>query len=343
MLTRWLQGWPLWRARSDRRSAAVYVSTRSVAAAVAVRQDDRYVLEMRADSIAQLNDASAVLREQSRSVGLGDAACNLVLGPELYTVTLLERPPVPDEELKEAVRWRLQDTLDCAPDQAAVDVFPLPESASRERSMVFVVALNKDNLKRLVDRVLSAGIRVGSVDVSELALRNIACSLYPEPDCSVSLLRLTPASGVVNVSRGDELFLSRRISGIPEDLSAKAWEEFKDRLLLQVQRSIDYYESAMSQPPCSTLLVATTQGWQDQVCEHLDAMLPVPVRTLNQELGAHLDVHLHEGPRLTPVNWDAPSGEARDALSAGLPVIGGALRRLLEAGRESDPVVENAA
>jgi MSHA biogenesis protein MshI len=329
MLSRWLPDWPKWRARNDRPAAAVYFSPRSVAVAMGSRKGDRYVLDLRADPISQISDAADRLRDQSRDVGLANTTCNLVLAPELYTVSLVERPQVPDEELKEAVRWRMQDNLEFPVDQAAIDVFPLPESASRDRSMVFVVALHMETLKRLLDKVYAAGIQVGSVDVSELALRNIAHGLYPEPAWSVGLLRLTAGSGVINISRGDELFLSRRVSGIPAELSESAWEKFNDRLLLQVQRSIDYYESAMGQPPCNALIVATTQGWQDKVCDYLSEMLPVSVRSIKDELRNLCDIRLHN-PQPVDVDWDAPTIDQRNAITAALPAVGGLMRAILE-------------
>ena len=110
-------------------------------------------------------------------------------------------------------------------------------------------------------------------------MRNTVHGLYSEPDRSLGLLRLTSSGGVINVSRGEDLFLSSRVSGVPAEFDEAAWEQFRDQLLLQVQRSIDYYESAMSQPPCSALIVATTHGWQDHVCGHLGEMLPFPIRS----------------------------------------------------------------
>jgi MSHA biogenesis protein MshI len=288
-------------------------------------QQGRCRLDLRADPLSQLADAPGLLREQSRAVGLAETGCNLVLAPELYSVSLVERPPVPDAELAEAVRWRLQDNVDFPVDQAAIDVFPLPESASRQRDMVFVVALQRDSLKRLLDHVHGAGISVNTVDVTELALRNVSHGLYPEPDSSVGLLRFTAASGVINITRGEELFLSRRVSGIPSEFSESAWKEFNDRLLLQVQRSIDYYESAMSQPPCNALIVATTHGWQARVCEYLDEMLPVSVRPIESELSALFDVRLHN-PEPQTLDWSTLTGQQRNALAAALPALGGLLR-----------------
>ena len=345
MLGRWLTGWWNLRARDDGRAAGLYVSPRSVSAAVGERRGERVALDLRADPVDGLDAVAACLRGQSQALGLGSTGCNLVLAPELYSMTLVERPKVPEEEVKEAVRWRLQEGLDFPPDQAVIDVFPLPASASRERDMVFVVAVHRDTLRQVVGAAHEAGIRVAAVDVTELALRNITHGLYCEPHWSVGLLRLTAASGVINICRGEELFLSRRISGIPAELSAGAWDEFRDRLLLQVQRSIDYYESAMGQQPCNALIVATTHGWQDRVCEYLDEMLPVAVRTVKDELAGLFDVRLHN-PDPLDIDWRDPTVEQRNAMTAALPALGGALRSLAGGSAwpaETAPAEANAA
>lgn len=339
MLSRWLAGAMRWRTYKDSPAAAVYLSPRSVAIARGQRAAGRYALDMRADAVDQLAQAGAALREQARCLNLGDVPCNVVLAPALYSLSLVECPQVPQEERKEAVRWRLQDNLDFPVEQAAIDIFELPQSASRDRPMVFVAALHRDALKRLLDIVHGAGINAASVDITELALRNVACGLHPEADRSVAMLRLTAGSGVINVSRGEELFLSRRISGIPAELSPDAWETFNERLLLQVQRSIDYYESAMGQPPCNALIVATTEGWQDRVRDYLDGMLPLAVRSLREELGSLYDVVLHN-PEPSSIDWQAPTTAERDALTAALPAMGGLLRTLHERGAHD---VEDAA
>ena len=327
MFERWLPGWLVPGARRSRPAAAVYFSRRAVAVAMGAWTGEKYRLDLRADPIAKLADAASMLRDQGRDVGLKDTVCNVVLAPELYSVSLIERPPVEDEELREAVRWRIQDNVDYPVDQAALDVFPLPESASRDKSMVFVVALRMEILKRLLDKVYAVDIQVGSVDISELALRNIVHGLYPDPDQSLGLLRLTSSGGVINVSRGEELFLSRRISGVPAEFDEAAWEQFRDRLLLQVQRSIDYYESAMSQPPCNALIVATTHGWQDHVCGHLGEMLPIPIRPIKDELRQLFDICLHN-PDPVDLDWDNLVTAQRNALTAALPALGGLLRAI---------------
>lgn len=326
-LERWLPRWLNLAPTDARPPAAVYMSGSGVAVAKGLYRDGRFHVELRADPIDALSQAREVLKRQSDAVGLRDTTCNLVLAPELYSVSLVEKPQVAEADLKDAVRWQVQENVDFPVEQATLDVFPLPESASRSRPMVFVVAMQTEFLKVLLSKVYEAGIEVSSVDISELALRNIVHGLFPEADQGVALLRLTAASGVINISRGEELFLSRRVSTLPSKYDASAWEGLREKLLLQVQRSIDYYESAMSQPPCNGCLVAATHGWQDPVCEYLGEMLPVPIRPVRDELRNLFDICLHN-PEPQHIDWDQISVAQRNALSAALPALGGLLRRL---------------
>ena len=82
-----------------------------------------------------------------------------------------------------------------------------------------------------------------------------------------------------------------------------------------MQRSIDYYESAMSQPPCNGLIVATTHGWQDHGCSHLGEMLALPVRPIKDEMRALFNVRLHD-PDPQDVDWDNILIEQRNALTS---------------------------
>jgi len=340
-VTRWLPSW-LSRPDQTRPAAAVYMSPKAVAVAKGERVGDRFHVHLRADPIDQLAAARDVLKLQSHDVGLKSTSCNLVLAPELYSVSLVERPPVADEELVDAVRWRIQENVEFPVDTATLDVFPMPEAATRDRPMVFVVAMQTEFLKVLLDKVYEADIQVSSVDVAELAMRNIVHGLFPEPDQGVALLRLTSASGVINISRGEELFLSRRVTGVPATFEADAWEAYRERLLLQVQRSIDYYESAMSQPPVNGCMIATTHGWQDRICDYLSEMMPVPIRPIRAELRTLFDLCLFN-PEPEKVDWDDVSVDQRNAITAALPALGGLLRRIRDDGEgDVNPTPESA-
>ncbi len=149
-------------------------------------------------------------------------------------------------------------------------------------------------------------------------------------DQNVAMLRLTANSGLLTVSRGSDLYVARRISGVPEQFSAVALEEFRERLLLQVQRSIDYYESAMGQAGCDLLMVACTQSWTGPVTEFLRDALSIPVRAVSDAISDEFSVELYN-PQRGKIDWGSVTDDEMNALCASLPALGGALRPIIEA------------
>ena len=310
-------------ARRTRSCAGVYLSASTITVAVAEPGVDR----VRA-ATAPIDDASrsTVLKNLVRRLGAVRARCVLVPAPEAYQLMLVERPSVAANELRDAVRWRIQEYLDFPAADALLDVFPFPDAATRARSsLVFVVASARSRIEQTVRDAIDADLAPECVDITELSLRNLVHRIYPSAEHAIALLRLSPASGVVNITRGDELFLSRRVSNVPSDFGDRAWDGFKDGLLLQVQRSIDYYESALSQPPADCLLVATTHGWQQRIVEHLGAMLPLPVRSLAEVLTDALSIELVD-VSAQPLAAEALTDAQQEALAAALPALGAALR-----------------
>ncbi len=320
----------------------MYLSGSSVATvcggqSITDENGQRYSIEMRADPVDNADGYINAIALQKSSLKLKHEQCHVILAPEFYSLSLVDRPPVATADLKDAVRWAVQENIDYPMELAELDIFDLPRSASRysNRDLLFVAVVRKELVSRLLGYLHSNGLKAASVGISELSFRNTIATLFPEADRSIGLVRLTSNSGLINISRSAELFLSRRITGIPGTFSEDAWPVFKDQLLLQVQRSIDYYESAMSQPPCDAIVVATTHSWQERVCEYLDEMLPVPIRSFSQVLGQQFDLTLHNPEPIT-INWENFNDDHSNALSAALPAIGGLLRGLRPAVLNDD-------
>ena len=317
MLRKWWAG----LSGAQAGSAGWYTSGSSVASALAVpgpTEHDPMRIRYISDIIDDPSEVAPALARQSAMLGLKRFAGTLVLPTEMYSFTVIEQPDVVDSELSLAVRWSLQDQLDFPPEEATFDFAPLPKSASPDKPMLFVAVTRTTRLQMLLEQLDSQGLKVQHIDILEMALRNISATLYPENDQAVAVLRMTPSAGIINISRGSELFLSRRLAAVPSHLGDSAWEEYRDRLLVQVQRSIDYYESALHQPPCDALLVAVTHGWQERVADYLAEVLSLPVRSLPGDLETEQTLERLED-----------SADPFTASVAGLPAVGGALRSQL--------------
>ena len=187
---------------------------------------------------------------------LSGIAVTTVLAVEHYQTFQVDRPAVDESEIVAAVRWKLKDLLDYKVEEAVFDVFPFPEDAARGRGeLINVVCARKSMVVEQARLAERAGLALVRVDIAELALRNLAAALDPEGR-GVALLYLRQNQGQMILAKGPVLYLSRRIdlpSGGLNDASQQ--EVVIQGLALEIQRSMDYYESQMGQFPPRTINV----------------------------------------------------------------------------------------
>lgn len=284
---------------------------------------DRLCLEVRPDGIAWalnpgdagqavgfLECTPAKRRESLQALvsgqGWNGATTTLVLPMDQYHVFQMERPEgLEDSELADALRWKLKDLLDYSPADAVSDVFPFPEDAARGRGdLVNVVAARKSLILELVGLVQDADLALDRIDIAELALRNLTARLSTTSR-SAALVHLRDSHGQLVICRGRTLYLSRRLDVAAADLrDASKQEHAVQTLALEMQRSLDYFESQMGQVPPSTIhLVAR------------DSVLP-----LASMLSAYVAAGI-ETPGWADLGLEAaPDSRCVPAWSAGLPL-----------------------
>jgi len=193
---------------------------------------------------------AATLGKLVSEEGLAGASVNLVLPQGQYQTFQLEQPAVEQDELADAVRWKLKDLLDYKVDDAVVDTFPFPEDASRGRGKLLnVVAARKSMIRELINLVDGSHLHLDRIDVAELALRNLTTPLSAE-NRSIALVYLREQHGLLLFCRGGLLYMARRLDITVEQLKdASAQEQVVQSLALEIQRSMDYYESQLRQVP----------------------------------------------------------------------------------------------
>ena len=260
-------------------------------------------------------EAVAKLKRARRLAG----RCTVVLEEDAYSLLLVEAPEVPPEELRAAVRWRIRELIDFHVDDAIIDVFDVPgQNNSARAAMMYVVAARVARVGEKVELARRHGLALNVVDIPELAQRNLAAT-FPEDVAGVALLCLSPRSGLISLTRQTVLYLARRLDAgtdtiaridtghrSPADDFVRGW---LDGLVVEVQRSLDYYESNFAQPPIGSLVIAPAEAPVQGIADYLGEQLGITTRML--ELDSLIDVE----------------DRVDDAMQARcLPAIGAALR-----------------
>ena len=223
-------------------------------------------------------DQEKVLARAASDYDLGRSRCTTVLDASEYSLLLTEAPDVPPDELRAAIRWRIKDLIDFHINDATLDVFDLPgeKAAGRARSM-YVVAARSSAIQKRADMMHAAGINLDVIDIPEMAQRNLA-ALLPEDAKGVVLLSFTRGGGLITISRQAEIYLSRNIDiGLEMLASFQDTNELFDRIALEVQRSLDYYDSHFRQAPVSTIALAPMPREVPGLVDYLKANLSLDV------------------------------------------------------------------
>ena len=235
--------------------------------------------------------------------------------PADTTLVMLEKPEVADNELRQAVRWRVKDSLSFDINNAIVDVFEIPGQKERGRTpLIYVTAAEKELLKQRLQILEEQNLDVESIDIAELVMRNIA-ALLSEDQQGVALLKLDANKSVLTLTQNSTLYLARNIDvgysslaalnttssilgeeaneanglSLEEGMSPDQQRSL-DAIVLEVQRSLDYYESHFAKPAINSLVIAPLPYEIPGVIKYLASALGLQVRLL--DLNAVLDMQM---------------------------------------------------
>ena len=192
----------------------------------------KHLVTYRLDDV-ELNDCVVDIKRQLKQQKIKRLPCYCVL-EDGYHLFLMDKLNVPAVELRDAMRWKVKDLIDYDCDEAVIDVFDKPET---DRS--YVVATNKQGINSLVTFVHSIGLELKKIDIAELTLKRFF-QVYSE--CNLAIAMIHNAIGKVLILKNQQVYFSRQFLLDEND-------DLASNVVLELQRSLDYYERQMRQIP----------------------------------------------------------------------------------------------
>ena len=267
------------------------------------------------ESFSAGNGVADALKRLRAARALKSYRCTTLLDEGEYSVTPLDAPPVPREERREALRWALKEMVSYPVDSACLDVLDQPAAGLLPgRSVgVLVVSAPESAVRARVAPFASARVPLAVVDIPELAQRNVA-ALLEDDNRGLAFLRVDERGTLLTLTFHGELVAVRRGETTTQQLSEgspEARERVRERLVLELQRSLDNFDRQYSHIPVSKVVLACSAPI-DGLLAALAESSYVPVQEM--DLAAVLDL--------------AAQPELRDPqlLASNLLAIGAALR-----------------
>ncbi len=230
---------------------------------------------------------ASTLEKACKDAQIGQMPVTTLLAADEYQLLMVDAPNVPVNELKTAIRWKIKDAINCHIDDATVDVLLIPTNkygGERPQSL-YAVASSNETLRKRIAPFEKAKLDLNVIDIPEMAQRNIA-ALYEDEGRGLALLSFSDEGGLLTITGDGEMFLARRIDitlGQLQDADEGLRQQFIDRVELEVQRSLDYFDRQFHHIPVSRMLVAAPQALGLEGI--LSSALDLPVEKLDLALG----------------------------------------------------------
>lgn len=262
------------KSKNSAELTALQILQNGVAVASAVEKSGHSALTYVGfcEQTAPLEHPHAI-KEFLDKAGVLEHKCSLVLSQGEYQLLLIEAPDVPSEELKEAILWRVKDLVQVPVDDVVLDYFELPDDAFRGRGkMIYVVVADRNLIEKRVAWLSKLDVQPVCIDVPELALLNIAQELSLS-ETGTAFLLLGDQQSLVNLFSSGALYMSR---GLPYNHQTHI-----DNIVLDLQRSMDYFESQIGCSPCVRIFVVPLQEGETPLLMELRNNLSADVQSLD--------------------------------------------------------------
>ena len=238
-----------------------------------------------------------ILRYKVRQNGLHKRPFTTSLPLGEYTILSVNAQEVPAIELKSAIRWQIKDLIDFHIDDAVLDVFDAPAAGiNGQQKSLYVVVSRRSAVEQYIKPFQDVNANLATIDIPELALRNIVTKL-PEDEAGVVFVYLSRHKGLIIITRQNTLYLARSLDVGYEVMDREeSMDSEADRLGLEIQRSMDYYDRYFMQPPISGLVIAPMPVEPPGLIERLSENLGIKTSFLDINnvvvSGSHLDAAL---------------------------------------------------
>ncbi len=273
------------------------------------------------EPLVSADTLGAQVSKIAREANLKGYSWNFTLNRGDYQLVQTDVPDVPDAEVENTLKLKASDLIHLPLSEAAIAVSRFPTEAYRGRlKMAYIIAANRPDLIAIQDQFGLNGLKLSSIDILDMAMRNLALLVSDKPCYATFTLGMKKSS--INCYFNGHMCLQRDIDITSVDLvigtsdqhatSTSSQRELSlATLTLEVQRSLDYFESQLALGAIADILVVAPESLQDEIVTHFDHSVQPRV------------LPLHFAECLTLAGGISPTQNIETAFA-----IGGALRHI---------------
>ncbi len=241
------------------------------------------LVETKSKSFKGETGLSAAITDILDEFESSDLKVGVMLSQHMYQVVQIDKPNMTNDEIQLSLPFTIKDIVNTASDAIIADFIDSPfKHNGVEKITVFAA-----------NRMVLAPV-ISAVAVSEHELESLCCKELIYCD----LLSVDKAAHMLvsqnfgeepnlQIIRDGQLLLSRRLRGfmqLPELPLVQLKTHLLEQFGLELQRSLDFFESQLKQPPIKTLKLNIPNLELGGIISELGSFFPVKVTAFESQL-----------------------------------------------------------
>ncbi len=236
-----------------------------------------YVSDTASETVHDTANSAEQIAQFVKSICKGGAKVFLLVPQSYYQIVQTEKPALEHEELLQSLPWTLKELVTLPPENIIADYIDYPIQQAGQPAKISVFAADKNLLTPLVNALNTQELQLQKITVKETAIADMTANdnyarmvIYQEPGQEPSLM----------IIREQQLLLNRRLRGfalLESSSDEITINNLSDSLGLEIQRSMDFYESQLKQPPIKEVLFHSSFP-TEQIITRLNQFQSVPIK-----------------------------------------------------------------
>lgn len=264
-------------SNNDNRVVGVALSKDQVIVTLLERQGQDWLLaKTEVVAIANESELSENLTSAINALDVSGCKVAVVLANTMCQVVQMDKPALPVNEIAASLPWTLKDLVSFPSDTIIADFIESPiKQAGQDKITVF--ASNSILLNPIINALTKSNCELELLTSQEMAYCHMLAG-----DSAAHMLVSQELGEEPNllIIRDGQLLLSRRLRGFNK-FAELPLAQLKMSLLemfgLELQRSLDFFESQLKQPPIKTLQLNIPNLELPGIIDELAQFFPVKV------------------------------------------------------------------
>lgn len=220
---------------------------------------------------------------------IGHAKCAVSFASQLYNVVQVDKPAVPESELHQALMWSIKDITDGDEREMVFDYFDPPAQSSGS-SKINLAIMPADDIQDIIKATTEAGLALALITIEDLAICELLRGVE-EP--VITILQRAGEEIEVSIVKDANLYFARSLKGF-ENLGSFSVEELQmgvlDSLTVQIQRSMDYFESQLRQAPVRKMLYSIESANSEEIGRQVANTMQIDVAPFELSVAVNPDI-----------------------------------------------------